>query len=89
VLRAQLGDGYRFERLSAEELIVRTSATIRARVRLRHRDGGTELRITGGGIGIVFRVLNTLGIARRVAAAAEALAGSPDPPRAPPTERRE
>lgn len=70
-LEGALGAGYevsvRPDR--AGELMVRKSSLIRAPVRLEHSGGGTAFRVRGGGVGIVFRVVNSFGIARQVAQA--------------------
>lgn len=51
------------------ELTVRKRSLIRAPVRLEHSGDGTAFHVLGGGVGMVFRVVNSFGIARQVAGA--------------------
>jgi hypothetical protein len=67
-LRATLGSGYQIGELPAGQtgLLVRRNAVIRSPVRVGWEQGATVLDVRAGGVGVIFRVVNTLGIARRV-----------------------
>jgi hypothetical protein len=67
-LRATLGSGYQIGELPAGQagVIVRRNAVIRSPVRVGWEQGTTVLDVRAGGVGMIFRAVNALGIARRV-----------------------
>jgi hypothetical protein len=79
-LRERVGPSYQVGELTGAQsgLMVRRNAVIRSPVRVSWDGGATTFDVRAGGVGILFRVVNSLGIARRVQQAlAEAFAEAP------------
>jgi hypothetical protein len=74
VLSRRLGPGYQVESNGDQQVTVRKSSLMSARVSISDRPGASVFRVSGGGL-FFLRLANTLSTARRVA---DALRRSPE-----------